>query len=78
MEIAAIRRKATPVNNLLPPVMNHTTMAMMAAGKKKNTTFAMNTIIRIPIIRRITKPANSSKGRKGNPSNQPHNIALNN
>ncbi len=67
MEIAAIRRKAIPVNNLSPPVMNHTTMATITAGRKKNRTFAMNTIIRTPIIKRINKTANSkSHGRKGN------------
>ena len=67
--MAAIRRKAIPVNNLLyglSSVMNHTTRATITAGRKKNRTLAMNTIIRIPIIRRISKPANSSKGRKGN------------
>ncbi len=65
--MAAITRKAMPVNNLLPSVMNHTTRATTAAGKKKNRTFAMNTIIRTPIIKRINKTANSrSKGRKGN------------
>jgi len=67
MEIAAIRRKATPVNNLSPPVINHTTRATIAAGKKKNRTFAMNTIIMTPIIKRINKKAHSrSTGRKGN------------
>ena len=64
--MAAIRRKAIPVNNL-SYVMNHTTMATITAGKKKNRTFAMNTIIRTPIIKRINKTANSrSHGKKGN------------
>lgn len=70
MEIAAIRKKAIPVNNLLYGllyVMNHTTMATIAAGRKKNRTFAMNNIIRTPITKRINKTANSrSQGRKGN------------
>lgn len=66
MEIAAIRRKAMPVNNLSPPVINHTTKATIAAGRKKNRTFAMNSIIKTPIIKRINKTAHSSKGRKGN------------
>jgi hypothetical protein len=68
MEIAAIRRKATPVNNL-SFVMNHTIMAIIAAGSKKNKTFAMNNIIRTPIIRRINRTASSrseGRGRKGN------------
>lgn len=67
MEMAAIRRKAIPVNNLSPPVMNHTTIATMAAGRKKKTTFAMKIIIRTPITRRINKTAHSSsRGRKDN------------
>ncbi len=66
MEMAAIRRKATPAQNPLP-VRNHTTSATIAAGRKKNRTFAMNTITRTPIIKRINKTANSSsRGRKGN------------
>lgn len=68
--MAAIRRKAIPVNNLLyglSSVMNHTTRATITAGRKKNRTFAINTIIRTPITKRINKTANSSsKGRKGN------------
>ncbi|MGD8506718.1 MAG: hypothetical protein PVF15_08665 [Candidatus Bathyarchaeota archaeon] len=67
METAAITRKAMPVSSLSPPVINHTTKATIAAGKKKNTTFAMNTIIKTPIIKRINKTANSrSHGRKAN------------
>lgn len=70
MEMAAIRRKAIPVNSLLyslPYVMNHTTTATITAGRKKNRTFARNTIIRTPIIKRINKTAHSSnRGRKGN------------
>lgn len=68
MEMAAITRKAMPVNNR-SYVMNHTTMATIAAGRKKNRTFAMNTIIRTPIIKRINKTANSrgqERERKGN------------
>ncbi len=68
MEIAAIIRKAIPVNSLSPSVMNHTTMATIAAGRKKNRTLAMNTIIKIPTIKRISKMANSKSpgmGSKG-------------
>jgi len=66
MEMAARRRKAMPVN-VLSCVINHTTRATIAAGRKKNRTFTMNTIIRTPIINRISKKAHSrSRGRKGN------------
>jgi len=66
MEIAATRRKAIPVN-VLSCVINHTTRATIAAGRKKNRTLATNSIIRTPIIKRINKKAHSrSKGRKGN------------
>lgn len=47
--------------------MNHTTMATIAAGRKKNRTLAMNTIIKKPTIKRINKTAHSrSKGTNDN------------
>jgi len=76
MEIAATRRKAMPVNNLSPPVMNHTTIATMAAGRKKNRTFAMKTITKMPIIKRMNKTASSrSQGRERKANTTPPNSA---
>jgi len=59
MDKAAMTRKAMPAQSPLP-VKNQTTRATMAAGRKKNKTFAMNTMIMRPITKRIS-PAKSKR-----------------
>ncbi len=49
-DINATIRKATPAQNRLPPVKNHTTSAIMAAGRMNRIIFAINMIITIPMI----------------------------
>jgi len=44
-------RKATPAQDSFP-VRSHTTKAMMAAGRKKNKTFAINTMMMNPMNKR--------------------------
>lgn len=39
-----------PAQNRLPPVKNHTTSAIMAAGSMNRMTLAISMIITIPII----------------------------
>ena len=63
IDMKAMIRKATPAQSQLP-VRNQTTMATMAAGRKRKTilTTAMSMIA--PIIKRISKARISSKGGK--------------
>ena len=56
-------RKATPAQSQLP-VRNQTTMAMMAAGRKRKTIFTTAMRMIAPIIKRISKARISSKGGK--------------
>jgi len=65
MDMKAMIRKAIPARNQLP-VRNQTTMAMIAAGRKKSKTLATTMIMIRPIISRI-RSAMISK-RKGMPS----------
>jgi len=60
----AMIKKATPAQNQLS-VRNQTTMAIMAAGKKKRRTLAMTMIMMRPIARRISSAMISK--RKGKP-----------
>jgi hypothetical protein len=59
----AMTRKATPAHNQLP-VRNHTTMATMAAGRKRKTIFTTAMSMIAPIIKRISKARISSNGGK--------------
>ena len=56
-------RKATPAQNKLP-VRNQTTMAIIAAGKKRKMTFMINTSISKPITSRINNAMISNNGGK--------------
>jgi hypothetical protein len=56
-------RKATPAQSQLP-VRNHTTMATMAAGRKRKTIFTTAMSIIAPIIKRISKAKISRSGGK--------------
>jgi hypothetical protein len=63
-EMKAMIRKATPAQNQLP-VRNQTTIAIMAAGRKKINTLAMAMIMMMPITSR-TKSTMISR-RSGKP-----------
>jgi len=63
-DIKAMIKKATPAQNQLP-LRNQTTMAIMAAGKKKSRTLAITMIMIKPITRRISSAMTSK--RKGKP-----------
>lgn len=56
-------RNATPAQNQLP-VRNQTTMAIMAAGKKRKRTLTISTSMSMPIIRRTSKARISNNGGK--------------
>jgi len=61
----AMIRKATPAQSQLP-VRNQTTIAMMAAGRKKRKTLAITTITMTPITKRSrSKMTSNSSGRLG-------------
>jgi hypothetical protein len=65
MEMKATIKKATPAQNQLP-VRNHTTRAIMAAGRKKRRTLAITTIMIMPMSRRISSAMISNmNGRLG-------------
>jgi len=55
----AMTRKATPAQNRLP-LRSQTTNAMMAAGRKKNRTFAIIMIMTMPMISRISSTISSN------------------
>lgn len=59
----AINKKATPAQNPLP-VSNQTTMAIMAAGRKKRTTLAITTIMMMPMTKRISNMNTSNNNGK--------------
>jgi len=61
-DMKAMIKKAIPAQNQLP-VRNHTTMAIMAAGKKKSRTLAITMIM----IKPITKRSSSAITSKRNP-----------
>jgi len=58
----AMIRKATPAQNQLS-VRNQTTMAIMAAGRKKRRTLAMTMIMIKPITKRINNAMISKSGK---------------
>ena len=81
-EINATTRKATPAQNKLP-VRNHTTSAMMPAGKMNRSTLATSMIITIPMISSRNSSARSyssgmSKGRGIIAKNSPLNCHIKN
>ncbi len=57
-------KKATPAQNPLP-VKSQTITAMMVAGKKKNKTLAISSMMIIPITTRINNPIKSKTLSKG-------------
>jgi hypothetical protein len=58
-------KKATPAQNQLP-VRRPTTMAIMAAGRKKKRTLTITTIMMRPMIRRMSSAMiSNSNGRPG-------------
>jgi len=59
----AIIKKATPAQNQLS-VRNQTTMAIMAAGRKKSRTLAMTMIMIKPITKRINSAMISNRSGK--------------
>jgi len=59
----AIIKKATPPQNRLP-LRNQTTMAIMAAGKKKSRTLAITMIMMMPITTRNNSAMSSKSGGK--------------
>jgi hypothetical protein len=59
----AMMRKAIPVQSQLP-VRNQTTMATMAAGRKRKTIFTTAMSMIAPIIKRISKARISRSGGK--------------
>ena len=52
-------KKAMPAQNVDLSVRNHTTMATMAAGRKKNKTFTMNRRMMRPITMRASATIHS-------------------
>ncbi len=64
IERKATARKATPAQKKLPPVRNHTTAAIIAAGRMKSKTLAMIMITTMPMTRSIS----SRKMSNTNPS----------
>jgi len=56
-------RKATPAQKKLPE-RNHTTIAIMADGKKKSRTLAITIIMMRPMIKRINRAITSNSNPK--------------
>jgi len=63
IDMTDIMRKATPAQNKLP-VRNHTTMAIIAAGRKRKMTLIINTSMSKPMTRRINRAIISNNGGK--------------
>jgi len=59
----AMIRKATPAQNQLS-VRNHTTIAIMAAGRKNRSILAMTTIMMIPMTKRSSNATTSKRDPK--------------
>jgi len=63
IDMTAMMRKATPAQNKLP-VRNHTTMATIAAGRKRKMTLIISMSMSKPMTRRTNRAIISNNGGK--------------